>query len=675
MPETVGINRGTGSQVATCTDGNVPQFRTTHNSTRGRLGELSLCRAGERLPALVTPLLFPVAAFMTGGTPRGGGLWKYTLHANQEHGVLRRDLPVLSQVLHFLDFRFGPNTFNRWRQRPLRDAYNEEHVGLDYQAPLFLDSGGFKLLFNSKLDLTEYGLPPDDKLPERILELQRDLGGDMIATLDYPLPPNLERSEAEERMAKSRQNALIAAQRLCEMPEYTPLLYVAAHGQTGDDIRRYVDKVFSARQQNDLGEVPFGIAIGSLVPLRVRAGRKHELIVDIVRGAVAGIPEKRRPVTPVHVFGISGSMIPLLVYMGVDTFDSSSYVQNARRLAYSDPKTHRVYRVLEMDGLDCDCRICRTLDFDDLHRTLTQGQSFHPRPGDKFKSEFYAAIALHNLEMDYRIVEQTREAVRADAMVDHLLESAERFPELGRALHRLAEEDEVLRPRLRRVLFGQMRSNGQSASANDDRLREASLASPYQPELFPRDKRTVSLRFTPDSFRVPPDYAPPEGKKVLLILPCSGKKPYAASRTHAFLMSRLRERFGIQADAVHKVTLSGLYGPVPEEYEQQEPVLRYDFRLVAQNTSQIALCTQRMAQFLSRYGPAYEAVFGYATSLAYRSVLERAGRRYKGLRLYPTRPKRRRLTEFFRGANVEELLEALAAVLEEDKSDGRTRSR
>jgi predicted RNA-binding protein len=209
-----------------------------------------------------------------------------------------------------------------------------------------------------------------------------------------------------------------------------------------------------------------------------------------------------------------------------------------------------------------------------------------------------------------------------------------------------------------------MRSNGQSASTKADLLREASFASHYQPELFPRDKRTVSLRFTPDSFRIPPDYAPPRDKKVLLIVPCSGKKPYSASRTHAFLRVRLRERFGQEADAVHKVTLSGLYGPVPKEYEREEPVLRYEFRLVAQNTSQIALCTQRMAQFLSRYGSAYAGVFGYATSLAYRTVLEGAGRRYRDLCLFPTEPKVRRLTEFFRGANVEELLEAMAAVLE-----------
>jgi 7-cyano-7-deazaguanine tRNA-ribosyltransferase len=140
-------------------------------------------------------------------------------------------------------------------------------------------------------------------------------------------------------------------------------------------------------------------------------------------------------------------------------------------------------------------------------------------------------------------------------------------------------------------------------------------------------------------------------------------------------MARLRERFGMGADAVHKVTLSGLYGPVPEEFEREEAVLQYEFRLVSQNKSQIALCTQRTTHYLRRYGSCYKGVFGYATSLAYRSVLEKAAYRYKDLRLYPIRPKQRRLTEFFRNANVEELLEALAALLEDDEHDGRTCSR
>jgi 7-cyano-7-deazaguanine tRNA-ribosyltransferase len=639
----------------------LPRFRTTRHSERGRLGELALLRAGVPLPPQATPLLFPVVCFMTGTTPRGGGLWRYLLQGNRAHGLLRRDLPLMSQVLHFLDFHVNPNAVANWRKGPLRRRYNEAHDGLNYQAPLFLDSGGFKLLFNSQLDLSAYGLPPDERLPERILELQRDLGGDLIATLDYPLPPNLERSEAEERMARSRRNAVAAAKGLRQMAGYTPFLYVAVHGQTGEDIRRYVGQVFRERQENGLAGIPFGIAIGSLVPLR--GGGKYEQIVEIVRGAIAGVPEEHRSSTPVHVFGISGTMIPLLVYLGVDTFDSSTYVQNARRLAYADPVTHRRSPVLEMNGVDCDCRICRELDFDDMHRTLTQGRSWRPRAGDKFKSEYYAAIALHNLEMDLRIVEQAREAVEADAMVDFIIECAEGFADLAGALERLAAEDEVLRPRLRRVTIAV------------HRVHEAPIVSPYQPSLFAGEQGTVSLRFTPDSFRIPRDYVPPAGKKALLIIPCSGDKPYAASRTHAFLMARLRERFGMGADAVHKVTLSGLYGPVPEEFEREEAVLQYEFRLVSQNKSQIALCTQRTTHYLRRYGPCYDGVFGYATSLAYRSVLEKAAYRYKDLRLYPTQPKQRRLTEFFRNANVEELLEALAALLEDDEHDGRTCSR
>jgi tRNA-guanine family transglycosylase len=554
----------------------------------------------------------------------------------------------MSQVLHFLDFGLSAKAVKKWRNQPLRETYSEAHPGLNYGAPLFLDSGGFKLLFNSQLDLSEYGFPPDTMLAERIVKMQQDLGGDLIATLDYPLPPNLDRSEARERMRKSRRNAVAAAKYLHKVPTYNPFLYVAVHGQTGEDIRCYVEQVFVERRENGLADTPFGIAIGSLVPLRGR--RKYEKIVELVKGAIAGIPEEHHASTPVHVFGVSGTMIPLLVYLGVDTFDSSTYAQQARTLRYYEPENHRSHPVLEMDGLDCNCRVCRDLDFDDLHRILTQGRSWRPKAGDKYKSEYYAAIALHNLEMDIQIVNRARSAVEGDAMVDFLLDYAAKFPDLTGALEKLAEDDDVLRPRLRKVTIS---------------VKQAQTASPspYQPELFPTEQSSISLRFTPDSFRIPETYVPPAGKSVLLIIPCSGEKPYSISRTHKFLMTRLRERFGAKADSIHKITLSGLYGPVPEGYEEEEPVMRYEFRLVPQNKSQTALCVQRTTHFLREHGSRYEGVFGYATSLAYRSVLQEVSQRYKDLIVYPIHPKQRKLTEFFRNTNVEELLEALEPIL------------
>src|SRR5262249_16656275 len=51
---------------------------------------------------------------------------------------------------------------------------------------------------------------------------------------------------------------------------------------------------------------------------------------------------------------------------------------------------------------------------------------------------------------------------------------------------------------------------------------------------------------------------------VLLLLPCSKDKPYKSARSHQAI------RGAVPDPRVHVVTISGLYGPVPEEWEERQ---------------------------------------------------------------------------------------------------------
>jgi archaeosine synthase len=69
-------------------------------------------------------------------------------------------------------------------------------------------------------------------------------------------------------------------------------------------------------------------------------------------------------------------------------------------------------------------------------------------------------------------------------------------------------------------------------------------------------------------------YSPPPSAKVLLLLPCSARKPYSHSRTHrriADALSRTRNRW-----AVHEVILTSPLGAVPRELERMYPAAHYD---------------------------------------------------------------------------------------------------
>ena len=622
-------------------------YHTIVQRKNGRVGELRLQRNGEVLPPLSTPILYPVVSFMTGSTPRGGGLWKYLLR-----DLMKHDVPMLSQVLHFLDFPLEGKHLTKWRQKTMREWYQE--VNGVYNAPLFLDSGGFKLLYKTGLDLKKFGIEKETEADD-IFALQEDLGGEIVASLDYPLPPDLERSEAEKRMNLSIENACRVAKLLTSKAQ-PPFLYVCCHGQSQSDIENYVRQVFDRL----LGVLPsFGLAVGSLVPLR---GKQDSAVLERICGAQKAIPESERHHTPIHAFGVSGELAPILAYMGVDSFDSTSYIQAARGLSYSDPLTRTKRKLMELDELTCTCCICREVSLDEMQLTLMEETSYKRTSTGKYKSECYAAIALHNFEMEVGLLSRMKKAIEADEALEELVHHTSTGRRVRNAGDWLMENNKEFANRMAKTVVG----------ISTPENRRAAKSNPYQLELFPalskketdsylqKEQPTISLDYTPDSFSIPTDYKPPKDKRVLLAIPCAGKKPYSLSRTHTIINTKVQNAFGNNQRAIHKITLSGLYGPVPEEFESEEPVVRYDFQLSPRNTVQIQLGADRFKAYLDKYSDHYTLVVGYATSQAYRKVFERLQEHCSDFILLPIKPKQKRLSEFFRHVHLDELIEVLS---------------
>ena len=622
-------------------------YHTIVQRKNGRIGELRLQRNGESISPLSTPLLYPVVSFMTGSTPRGGGLWKYLLRDFMKH-----DVPMLSQVLHFLDFPFEGKHLEKWRQKTMREWYQE--VNGIYNAPLFLDSGGFKLLYKAGLDLKEFGIEKETEADD-IFALQEDFGGEIIASLDYPLPPGLERSEAEKRMDLSLENAYRAATLLASKAQ-PPFLYVCCHGQSQSDIENYVKRVFDRLS----GMLPsFGLAVGSLVPLR---GKQDAAVLERICGVQKAIPESERGHTPIHAFGVSGELTPILAYMGVDSFDSTSYIQAARGLSYADPVTRTKRKLMELDELTCTCRICREASLDEMHRTLMEETSYKRTSTGKYKSECYAVIALHNFEMEARLLSHMKDAIEADDALEELVRHAATGRGIRNAVDWLIENDKAFANRMAKTVIDIPTSeNRRSTKSNPDQLELfPTLLKEETGSYFQEEQPTISLDYTPDSFSIPADYEPPKDKRVLLTIPCAGKKPYSLSRTHTIVNTKLQNAFGSNQGVIHKITLSGLYGPVPEEFESEEPVVRYDFQLSPRNTEQIQLGTDRFKAYLDKHVDHYTLVVGYATSQAYRQVFERLQAQHSDFILLPMKLKQKRLSEFFRHVHLDELIEVLS---------------
>ena len=513
-----------------------------------------------------SPTLLPVIQAITGPTPRGGGVWRWILREYEE-SIFRRGLPVMTQALHFKDFQLSPRQLARWRQKPLRAWYNGE-LGLNYQAPVFVDSGGYLFLSGPPPVLRDFGLED----PLEIFRLGLDLvdaPGDRVTPLDYPLPPGFPAEEARARLEGTLQNALRALRFLADHPKGERVrLVLPVHGRTPEEAAQFAAHAVEQAREKGFLHLVWGLGLGSMVPLR-KAHRTLEILA-YVRAVKRTVPDM-----PLHVFGVTGLLVPFLLRAGAVSFDSSGYIQRARSLKYITPD-YKERKLRELGGYPCDCAICRKRDYRQDLETLNAERNQVPRGA---KSAVYGAVALHNLEMDLRLFREAVQRMEADALDEYLEELTRQHLRLKTLLSVLKERP-FTQPVLLKVKF---QAKPYPAPRND-------------PEAF--DWRRTGWQ---------PKHP------VLLLLPCAAKKPYTEAQS---IRPILRAIAGLPVDVVF---LSGLYGPVPLEFVEHPAVLSYDFLLQRGDKEAFARLRERLFPLLNLYPENLRVA--YLSPPAYRAVV------------------------------------------------------
>jgi 7-cyano-7-deazaguanine tRNA-ribosyltransferase len=514
------------------------------------------------------PALFPVVQMITGTTPRGGGTWKYILHG-LEQGLLRRNppVPMMVQALHFKDYHsIKPKHLERWASYPLRTHYNGklgiQDYKVNYQGSIFVDSGGFLYMWGEPPGLEAFGFTGPEA-PRKIFEFSLklvNLPGDRVTSLDYPIPPGLSEREARSRLRQTRENALEAARILRERA-HPARLVVPVHGRSPEEAARFAKMVWRDLKKEGLLPFVWGLGLGSMVPLR-KAHRTPEILA-FVRAVRESVPEM-----PLHVFGVTGLLVPFLLATGAVSFDSAGYVQKARALKYIRPG-YKETNLRELVGhYPCSCSVCKTRNLDEDLATLSAADA----PSGQ-KSRVYAAVALHNLEMDFNLFEEAAREQKAGTL--------EGF------LHTLAQTHPRLTP-LMAALEGKQTS-----------------PPAIQPIPLTNDPKSFDWRRT--------GWQPKA--RVLLLIPCSQEKPYIKSRSAKAV---LRVIDGLPVDVVF---LSGLYGPVPLDFVQDPAVLSYDFLLQKGDLESYLRIRDRLLPLLKLY-PHQVA---YLAPPAYREVVKELG--------------------------------------------------
>jgi tRNA-guanine family transglycosylase len=202
---------------------------------------------------------------------------------------------------------------------------------------IFADSGGF--------DFQEEEV---DTTPAKTLETQRELDADIFGTVDIPLSRDNRNAENQRRINQSIEFALEASDR----HDGEEILLASVHGYDPETIRNSIGHL------EEEGEFD-GYAIGSLVPIRT----DYEKVTKIILSA------RRATDKHIHTYGLGGvTYQPLLLYLGVDSFDSSAFIRSAGKRNYLMPGFggEPLTNIDDLAYLPCACPVCSSKSFETI---------------------------------------------------------------------------------------------------------------------------------------------------------------------------------------------------------------------------------------------------------------------------------------------------------------------
>ena len=238
------------------------------------------------------------------------------------------------------------------------------HKYLNFDGVVFIDSGGFLC--------KKYGFYPKQ---EDLLILQQKLGADIASTLDYPISCRPLRDLDSVILTIKNAEQSLSCYNNSDM-----LLFASIQGADALIIKNTIEYLKTRGAFN-------GFAIGSLM----KKVNNYYLLVRLLLAS-----RSSAGMLPLHVYGLSAPLIILLlIYLGVDTFDSSFFMVASANRYYrilGGGKIH-LRKLREYEPLPCSCTICTKYSAEDLRRNRE-------------------LLALHNLWVLWQEIERAKKAIR-----------------------------------------------------------------------------------------------------------------------------------------------------------------------------------------------------------------------------------------------------------------------
>lgn len=280
-------------------------------------------------------------------------------------------------------------------------SFDGLHNFMHWNSPILTDSGGFQVWSLGHLrKLSEEGVTFKSHLdgsmhvltPESVMQIEAELGADIILPLDicapYPCPP-LEARKAMESTHRWEERALLAKERY--NPQQT--LFGIVQGAFEPELRQESARI--------IGNMPFpGLSIGGL-----SVGEPKEEMWRILNYVTPELPREK----PRHLLGVgSPEDLVIGVGLGMDMFDCVLPTRVARhgglftykgRVNIKSARFRTVHGPVE-EG--CACYTCQNYSAAYVHHLLRTEEQLYYRLG-----------TIHNIHFMLRLAAQLRTAIIA----------------------------------------------------------------------------------------------------------------------------------------------------------------------------------------------------------------------------------------------------------------------
>ena len=323
---------------------------------------------------------------------------------------------IPSEVKEVSDGLILGNTYHLWLQPG--DEIVKKFGGIrgfmNWDGALLTDSGGFQVFSLSKIrKITEEGVhfrhhKSGEKLflsPEKSIEIQNNLGADIIMSLDE-CPPF---DSTTEYMKNSVDRTIRWAKRGKEAHKYPDkqALFGIVQGGGNKDIRKYC--------LDELEKIGFpGYSIGGL-----SVGESKKDMYEMLEYLKTIMPENK----PRYLMGV-GSPDDLIVgsMNGIDMFDCVLASRNARHgTAFTSAGKIQVKNQSYKESFDpldkeCDCFVCKTYKMAYLNHLVKADEILGMR-----------LLTYHNLYFMKNLMHQIRDAIKEDRLLDFKNEFFKKF--------------------------------------------------------------------------------------------------------------------------------------------------------------------------------------------------------------------------------------------------------